>query len=141
MQTRSTNPKDGQGVQKVPFRFTPPSALIELGRAMRDGTRPRNGLPEGYGPFNWRDSKVDTAIYYEAALRHLFNWFEGQQRDPVSKAHELGHVMACCAIIIDAETSGALIDSRPVPNGWVVDQLGKFDEYAPDWTKAKGTKK
>lgn len=130
------NPKDLFGAVKVPLRYIPFSAIMELGRAMRDGIRPRKNLPRGYGPFNWRQHPVDNMVYYEAATRHMALWMEGQTRDPKSNAHHLGHAMACMGIIIDSESFGNVIDTRPTPNPDVIAQLSPdVDPFAPDWTK------
>lgn len=68
---------------------------------------------EKYGPYNWRDNGVIASVYVDAAKRHLDKWFEGQEYDP-SKVHHLGHALACCAILLDAQFSDGLIDDRPV---------------------------
>ena len=43
-------------------------------------------------------------------------WMAGEKRDPVTKVHHLGAIMACCAILIDAEAHDALVDDRPKSN-------------------------
>lgn len=108
----SNNPKKAFGAVKPCLSYVPPIALIELARVMQLG----GGK---YGPYNWQDTKIDATTYYDAAMRHLMEWFtlpsaEGfQNTDPESKAHILGHVMACCAILIDAQMSNHWIDNRP----------------------------
>jgi hypothetical protein len=100
------NPKTAFGVAKPGFHAIPPVALIQLGAAMEEGRRK-------YGLTNWRDRKVSTSTYYNAALRHLFAYWDGETIDPVSLVTNLGHVMACCAIILDAAAQDMLIDDRP----------------------------
>ena len=66
-----------------------------------------------YGPFNWQDDPVDASTYYSAAMRHLMQWYSGEDIDAESGASHLAHVRACMAILIDAKASGRLIDDRP----------------------------
>ncbi len=102
----STNPKDLLGVLKAPLGMVPPALLIEVAPAMAEGARK-------YGAFNWREKDVRAHIYYEAMLRHLAAWYDGEQRAADSGVKHLGHVGACIAILLDAEANGNLIDDRP----------------------------
>ncbi len=88
----------------------PPVALLHCGRGMEDGV-------VKYGLTNWRENSVSAAVYYNAAFRHLASWWDGEQNAADSGVHHLGHVMACCAIILDAEAGGNLIDDRPAVPG------------------------
>jgi hypothetical protein len=45
--------------------------------------------------------------------RHLDCVLEGEDLDPESAAHHLGHVAAGCAIVLDARHAGTLVDNRP----------------------------
>jgi hypothetical protein len=87
------------------FSPIPPIALVGLGAAMNNGA-------EKYGLFNWRDSSVSSTVFYDAILRHLIAWYSGERSAPDSGVHHLGHVMAGCAILLDAEHNGVLIDDR-----------------------------
>ena len=66
-----------------------------------------------YGAANWRVSPVSTSTYINAALRHLYAWQDGEEADPVSRLHHLGHAAACLAILLDAQEQGSLLDDRP----------------------------
>lgn len=101
------NPKTVYGARKPPFHFTPPVAEMVLGQAMQNGG-------EKYGAMNWREKTVSSSVYYDAARRHLSAWLDGEDVAPDSGVHHLGHVMACCAILLDAAASGRLNDDRPV---------------------------
>jgi Domain of unknown function (DUF5664) len=102
------NPKDLVGSTKVDLDLIPGPAEVACALAMTEG-----GLK--YGPYNWRESgkPVQARIYTSAARRHLKKWFEGEDIDPESGVHHLGHAMACCAILIDAQSCGQLADNRP----------------------------
>jgi hypothetical protein len=66
-----------------------------------------------YGPWNWRDNSVAASVYINAILRHVKAWQESEDIDPESGVSHLGHVMACCGILLDAQAVGNLIDDRP----------------------------
>ena len=102
------NPKTIYGIVKPAMSSVPPAALIPLMEAMRDGRIK-------YGHMNWREKMVSSTIYYDAAMRHLMAWFDGEDHAQDSGVHHLGHVMACCAIILDGLSSGKVNDDRPIP--------------------------
>lgn len=102
-----TNPKDLIGVTKVSITKLPATAMIHGAFAMMNGA-------EKYGPYNWRKNKVIASIYIDALLRHAMDWFEGEEEAEDSGAHHLGHALACCAILLDAQETGNLVDDRPI---------------------------
>ena len=106
-QALGSNPKDILGAKKVDVTKIPAIALAGEGLAMMDGAGK-------YDPFNWRANKVIASIYVAAAKRHLDLWFEGQEEAEDSGCHHLGHARACMGILLDAQTTGNLIDDRPV---------------------------
>ena len=110
------NPKTAIGVTKPSFDAVPPVAFIELGAGMADGKRK-------YGHMNWREKTVSSTVYYNAMLRHIFSWFDGEDRASDSGVHHLGHVMACCAILLDASASGKLNDDRPALKGAFAEEV------------------
>lgn len=114
------NPKTILGEAKPPITPCPPSALLHLGRAMADGKRK-------YGSMNWRDKRVSSNVYVDAAFRHLMAWWDGEEEAEDSGVHHLGHVMACMAILLDALSVGNLNDNRPTP--------GKFPELVKQYTQ------
>ena len=65
-----------------------------------------------YGEYNWRDQPVEAMTYLDAALRHLQLYMNGEARARDTNVQNLGAVMACCAILLDAEANGSLIDNR-----------------------------
>jgi len=101
------DPKAAHGKAKPSTFGIPPVALIQLGEAMQTGI-------EKYGLFNWRGSEVRSSVYYNAIMRHLMQWRDGEMIDEDSGLHPLAHVMASCAILIDAEAQDTLLDDRSV---------------------------
>ena len=104
------NPKTIIGLSKPSLIAIPPVALLHLGRAMTDGKNK-------YGLMNWREKRVSSSIYYDAALRHALAWWDGENFASDSGVHHLGHLMACAAIILDAQSVDNLNDDRPSHNG------------------------
>jgi hypothetical protein len=102
------NPKTIHGVAKPGVHCIPPSALLHLGQAMANGEAK-------YGLMNWRQDRITASTYYNAmAARHLPAWWDGEDFAQDSAVHHLAHVMACCAILIDAIETGMLNDDRPM---------------------------
>jgi hypothetical protein len=114
------NPKTKYGQAKPGFSSIPQTAIVHLGRAMENGR-------DKYGLYNWRETNVSSTIYVDAAWRHLASWMDGEDVAEDSGVHHLGHVMACCAILLDAMESGMLIDNRGVK--------GVFSEVVKELTK------
>jgi hypothetical protein len=103
-----TNPKDLMGITKVQLNLIPPASKIYQAIAMEDGA-------QKYGPYNWREKKVQASIYYAALNRHMDAWFDGEELASDSKKPHLAHAIACIGILIDALETGNLIDDRPRP--------------------------
>ena len=125
MSEKGTNPKDLVGAKKVSITKLPAVGILHGSHAMMDGAAK-------YGPFNWRDNKVKASIYVDAAMRHLNAWFDGEENATDSGAHHLGHALACCAILLDAQETGNMVDDRP--------KDGKFNEVLARLNKALGNK-
>lgn len=102
------NPKDLVGIKKVRLSLVPPSSMIYQALAMEDGA-------QKYGPYNWRENKVQASIYVDACYRHIQSWFDGENNASDSKKPHLAHAIACLGIIIDALETGNLVDDRPLP--------------------------
>jgi hypothetical protein len=102
----TVNPKDLFGNKKVSVSKLPAIAIFQGAMAMMDGA-------DKYGAYNWRDKDVIASIYIDAIQRHTLAYQEGEQYAPDSFVHHLGHVIACAAILLDAELTGHLVDDRP----------------------------
>ena len=102
------NPKDSIGLTKVSLSKIPVAGLIHEALAMKNGA-------EKYGPHNWREHPVIATVYYDAALRHMMAWFDGEEVAADSGVHHLGHAKACLGIMLDAMENGKLGDDRPLP--------------------------
>lgn len=110
-ESKPTNPKDIIGGDKLPLHLWPTTATALGSLALLDGCLK-------YGRSNFRVMGVRSSIYYDAALRHLMAWFEGEDSAPDSGLPHLGHALACLAIIVDAQAVGKLNDDRMVHGGF-----------------------
>lgn len=118
-----TNPKSRVGLTKPSLNAIPAAALLHLGAAMDDGKKK-------YGLFNWREHSVACSVYEDAIWRHLLAWRDGEDVARDSGQHHLAHVMACCAILLDAKETNNLIDDRG-PAGEAAELIDKWTEQ-PD---------
>jgi len=100
------NPKTALGEAKPKMSHTPTESIRLLGQVHSMGAAK-------YGAFNWREKTVSSTVYYDAAMRHLMAYFDGQDIDEESGLPHLAHVMACCSILLDARDGDTLNDNRP----------------------------
>lgn len=98
------NPKKLMGDKKPPLHLLPLAGMIHQSLAHMDGDLK-------YGFENWNDKPVEKLTYIGAALRHLELYKYGETHTRDTTVHNLGGVMACCAILLDAELNGNLIDN------------------------------
>jgi hypothetical protein len=110
----TVNPKDQCGVQKAPISYVSGPVLFELGLGMAEG-----GYK--YGAHNYRAMGVQASIYFDATMRHLWAWWEGQDYDPDStaKLHHVTKAIASLVVIRDSMLMGNHTDDRPIrhPSG------------------------
>lgn len=106
MNKKPTNPKDAIGSKKVAVHHVPQHVLQKASLAMLEGAIK-------YGSYNYRVAGVRASIYYDAFMRHMQAWWEGQDTDPDSGLPHLWKALACLVILEDAKTNGMLNDDRP----------------------------
>ncbi len=106
--TDSQNPKNVAARSRIKPSLLPAAGIIHGAHAAMDGARK-------YGPYNWRKEKIALMEYVSACQRHLMDFQDGENDAPDSQCHHLGHVIATCAIMLDAIENGCVIDDRPPP--------------------------
>lgn len=126
---KDTNPKDAVGVRKAPLSCIPTNVLFEVGVGMLEGARK-------YGRHNWRVIGVRSSVYYDAAMRHLAQWWEGENIDADSGIHHVAKAIACLMVLRDAQIRKMCQDDRPPCSGDWMEELNKaaaavIDKY-PD---------
>lgn len=102
---QAPNPKKAFGDKKPSLHLVPLSGMLAQWEAQFDGYLK-------YTEVNWRKDPVEVMTYVDGALRHLRLYENGEEYARDTKVKNLGAVMACCAIMIDAELHGTLIDNR-----------------------------
>lgn len=134
MDKKPTNPKDALGIRKVAMHCVPTKPMLELGLAMMEGGRK-------YGTHNYRAIGVRSSTYYNAALRHITAWWEGEDIDPDSGLSHIVKAMSSLLVLRDSMHMGNLEDDRPpqYPKGMQMNELNKqagdiIDKY-PDCTE------
>lgn len=115
------NPKDAVSGNKLPTHFVPDIALVELSLAMLEGALK-------YGKVNFRAKKVRASVYLDALDRHRMKFAGGTNIDPKTMVHHMGYVMACAAILIDAQVRGTMIDDRPYQGPNPIDMEAYIDQ-------------
>ena len=137
---KEPNPKDAIAGTKVPLHLLSPIASAHWALAQFVGA-------VKYGTWNWRGTRVKSMVYLSAAKRHIDACIAGEDVDPADGTRHLGNVMACCAIILDAEVAGTLDDDRPPVVGvrkvyaWVEEQMVKLREKYKDLKPTHYTEK
>jgi hypothetical protein len=102
----TADPKGQAGAAKTQLQLVPPVLSAEAAKALALGAAK-------YGPWNWRENRVELMTYLGAMKRHIDAIIDGEDIDPESGAFHLGHVAAGCGIVLDARRHGTLIDNRP----------------------------
>ena len=64
-----------------------------------------------YSANNWARG-TDWSRYYAALQRHLFAWWEGEDRDPETGASHLAHAGCCLLFLLEYERHGWGCDDR-----------------------------
>jgi Domain of unknown function (DUF5664) len=106
MNTKPSNPKDIAAILKVPMSTVSATVLAELGCALYEGARK-------YGRHNYRVIGVLASVYYDAALRHLMKWWEGENIDVDSGIHHVTKAIASLVVLRDAMIQSKFVDDRP----------------------------
>ena len=55
---------------------------------------------EKYGEFNWQKVEPHKTRYYNATMRHITQWWEGEKNDKDTKLHHLAHAICCLLFLI-----------------------------------------
>ena len=104
--TGDTNPKKRHGDLKAPLGLIPKTAMEQMAWVLKLGA-------DKYGAWNWRKEPIDAMTYVHAIMRHTQQWKEGEDKDEESEQNHLAHIMACCALSLDAMEHGKFVDNRP----------------------------
>jgi len=123
MNLKETNPKDIAGSSKLPFSCVPANVIGEIALGLMEGARK-------YGRHNYRKLPIKASIYYDAAMRHLTQFWEGEDIDPDSGLNHITKVLSCLTVLRDAMLNDKWEDNRPpkLKDGW----LAEFNRKAKE---------
>lgn len=116
---KETNPKDMMGMSKAPMSTVSAVVLAEVGVAMLEGACK-------YGRHNYRAVGVRSSVYYDAAMRHLMEWWEGTDIDAASGMHHVTKAITTLVVLRDAMIQGLVIDDRPPSSPEFYEELNKL---------------
>jgi len=130
--TKDTNPKDAVGTKKFSMSTVSGPVLSELALAMHEGALK-------YGRHNYREIGVRGSVYYDALLRHMMAWWEGEDIDPESGVHHVVKAMGCLHVMRDSMIHQKFTDDRPPksPSRWVVEANEKAKELVEKYPDPK----
>lgn len=136
---KPSNPKDAVGIKKAPLSTLSAPVLAEVGVAMLEGARK-------YGRHNYRVIGVRASVYYDATLRHMMQWWEGEDVDADSGLSHVTKAIASLVVLRDAMMQQKFIDDRPpVSRPWIEDLnkraahlLDKYPDAKPAHLAADG---
>lgn len=80
--------------------------LAEVGVAMLEGATK-------YGRHNYRVVGVLASVYYDATMRHLRSWWEGEDIDIPSDMSHITKAITSLVVLRDAMIMGKFTDDRP----------------------------
>lgn len=111
---KKSNPKDAIGSRKPPLTTVPFPVLYEVGAGMLEGSCK-------YRRHNYRVIGVRTSVYVDATMRHLADFWEGEDIDPASGVHHVSKAIASLVVLRDAMMNDKCHDDRPPPSkaGWL----------------------
>lgn len=103
---KETNPKDSVGIRKVPFSVIPMNVVAEVGLGLFEGARK-------YGRHNYRAVGIRASVYFDATLRHLTRWWEGEDIDEESDLSHVTKAITSLIVLRDAMLQNKWHDDRP----------------------------
>lgn len=132
---KESNPKDAIGCSKVAFSTVSAPVLAEVAVGMLEGAIK-------YGRHNYRAIGVRSSIYYDATLRHLTAWWEGEDVDPDSGLSHITKAITSLVVLRDAMLRDKMVDDRPpgtldfikVLNQKTKELLDKYEEHKQPFT-------
>jgi hypothetical protein len=104
----TTDAKETAGYKKPQLHQITPAAQEEEALALEHGANK-------YGERNWlQGDGINMSPYLSAMKRHIDAILDGEDIDPESGVHHLGHIRAGAGILLDARRHGKLIDNRSI---------------------------
>ena len=111
---------------KPQFSLMKHEALLEMVAVLTYGAKK-------YSPDNWKKLENARQRYFDAANRHMWEWFGGEERDQESGLHHLAHAMSSLMFLIqmDIDLENKALEEQPSFNAYD-STSGKGFYYNPD---------
>lgn len=103
---KDSNPKDAIGSTKPALSVLSMPVLYEAAAGLSEGACK-------YGRSNYRVIGVRASIYYDATMRHLASYWEGENIDPDSGIHHVSKAISSLFVLRDAMMRDKCYDDRP----------------------------
>jgi len=91
--------------EKLRYDLLPPELLEEVAKILTHGAKK-------YSPRNW-EKGFTWGRPYGALQRHLWAWWNGEDRDLETGESHLSHAACCIAFLLAFEKRGTGTDDRP----------------------------
>lgn len=78
---------------KVRWSLVPEGVMEEYIKVLEFGANK-------YAPDNWKHVPQATTRYYDAAMRHMDAWWQGEMDDPETGMCHLAHAMCCITFLM-----------------------------------------
>lgn len=78
---------------KLRWSLIPPHVIPDMVRVLEYGAKK-------YGEHNWREVPNAEIRYYDAAMRHIELWLQGEKEDEESGSSHLAHAMCCISFLM-----------------------------------------
>ena len=131
MEIKETNPKDSVGIKKAPLHMVPPAVMFEIGLGLAEGARK-------YGSYNFRSAGVRASVYYDALMRHMCQWWEGEDIDNDSNLSHVTKALSCLTVLRDAMMNNMWNDDRPIKHKnqeWLRENNKKMEQLLNKYPK------
>ncbi len=83
--------KDDNG--KWRFSLLPLTPILEVIKVLEFGA-------QKYAVDNWKKVPDSNDRYFDAAMRHLLSWRQGERNDPETGLNHLAHAVCCLLFLI-----------------------------------------
>ena len=89
---------------KIPLELLPTEALEEVAKVLAFGRAK-------YSSWNWAKGMAYSRLI-GAAMRHLFAWTRGQDKDPETGLSHLAHLACCVLFLLSYTLTSTGLDDR-----------------------------
>lgn len=116
---------------KVEYHHMPPEALEQVMQVFTFGGKK-------YSAYNFRNG-FNYSRPFNAAMRHLWAWWRGENTDPESNLSHLAHAACCIIMLLDFEKNKSHLDDRYKPVN-LVTKSDEITEMLEELNKRHGPK-